>query len=752
MNITIGPFRCPFEAWVPDHGRVFGRFAYDTETTLINEDRPELIPKFVVGTVSDGRQGYFLTRETVLPFFKAHDGLEYICHNAAFDLKVTQQLFGDRRDIYADVEEDRVYDTLILKRLLSLATEGHTARGEASLDKCVKDHLGVDLKKHAQDLLGRHVRTNFGQFLYKPLNTIPRPYLEYAAGDALATWHLFQQLHKEIRGILQKSSGVYGYVNGPWLKNAIAQYGPLTHHVQLRASILMGTLTINGIAIDAERRQQKVEALTATIESCGRQLNERNIIVGGPGSGVSLQTTLEQLHRDHPGTAMRRSPKGDKWSSRGEDLVSLTNLEPALADYLNYRKAEKLLSVYLNKMDRPRLHARFGYLLASGRTYCGEKFFNLQNLPREDGLTEGDQEEITVRGCFVPSPGNVFIDTDYSQIELVVLAYVLLRQLRYGDTLTELINGGDDIHRRIAALVLDKPPSEVTKVERNGAKAISFGRPGGMGAATLQQIAKATYGQNLTQEEVEDRIAAYHRLVPELDRYLKDEVDAGLVIAKTLELTPGAFQAATGTGKQAFSPDDGQPCGWLGGMLLKALKHPSPATRDGRPYSGLELSYLWSAAQRLPVSLTPENTEKLRNQHPDEALWKEVRDWAGGRAFFTVTGRIRAKASYCASRNGLFQGPAADGMILGLWEIWRAGYKIVASIHDENVVEVPADGQALHHRNEIERLMKEGMLGVIPGMRVAVESLVTKSLDKTDVDPRYLEDVDKSPSLAQRSR
>ncbi len=85
----------------------------------------------------------------------------------------------------------------------------------------------------------------------------------------------------------------------------------------------------------------------------------------------------------------------------------------------------------------------------------------------------------------------------------------------------------------------------------------------------------------------------------------------------------------------------------------------------------------------------------------------------------------------------MFQGLAADGAILGLWSIWRAGFKVVAFIHDQVVVEVPDDGEAPESRSKIVELMKQGFADVAPGMRVGVEAMLTRSLDKRDaVEPQ----------------
>jgi hypothetical protein len=135
--------------------------------------------------------------------------------------------------------------------------------------------------------------------------------------------------------------------------------------------------------------------------------------------------------------------------------------------------------------------------------------------------------------------------------------------------------------------------------------------------------------------------------------------------------------------------------------------------------------------------LKPNLAAKLAQQEADEELWEAVRDWAGRRSVFTVTGRLRANTLFGSSRNTPFQGPAADGAILGLWLLWRAGYKLVSAIHDQVVIECAADDRVLERKAEIERLMIEGMLAVVPGMNVRVETVVSLSLNKAEIDPRY---------------
>jgi DNA polymerase I-like protein with 3'-5' exonuclease and polymerase domains len=736
MDMHLGPFPCSFTPWRPRDGRVFDHFAYDTETTEIDDERPYLTPSYVLGAACDGRRGVFIPREHVRPFFEFHHGVPFVCHNAAFDLRVTDALLRPSTDIYQAVDDRLVWDTLILQRLYTLATTGHTARGEASLAHCARAYLGVELDKAQETAAGDRVRTSFGQFLGKPPSAIPVAYLRYLAGDVIATWHVFAHLRGRVDDVLRTAPAVLGYVDDAWLADVVGRFGPLTHHVQLKASIVIDALRANGIGIDPDRSRHKAGKVQDLRDACRERLRRRGYLAGEPGSDKAMQSLLAQFRRQHPDVELKTTATG-KWSTAEEDLAGLAARDPFFADYATYKAAAKLLATYLRKMGKPRLHPRFGYLLESGRTYCGGGF-NLQNLPREKGETSAAD---TIRGCFVAGPGRVFIDSDFSQIELVVLGYVLQHQLGLHSVLAELVNSGRDVHRLIAGTLLEKPADEVTKDERGSVKPVSFGRPGGMGVEGLRKVAKGGYGIDLSTEEVQRRIDAYHQLCPELDDFLRDEIDTGEVLAQALHLTPAEYGRATGKYWDEQDPENRRPQGWLGGMLLKVLRDPQPVTQSGqgRPYSAEEIAFFWERAQNLPLRLKPDMAALLQGRRADRRLWDAVRNWAGRRPVLTVTGRLRAQTTFGGSRNTLFQGPAADGAILALWRVWRAGYRLVDFVHDQLVVESPADDQVRARVAHVEALMKAGMAEVILGMRVQVETVVAWSLNKQDLDPRYAE-------------
>ena len=97
-----------------------------------------------------------------------------------------------------------------------------------------------------------------------------------------------------------------------------------------------------------------------------------------------------------------------------------------------------------------------------------------------------------------------------------------------------------------------------------------------------------------------------------------------------------------------------------------------------------------------------------------------------GRAgVFTLTGRLRARATYSARRNNVFQGLAADGAKLALWLLWRAGYRLANFIHDQVLVEVPAGSDLKQHAETVRGLMVKGMKAVVPDVTVGVKFAAT---------------------------
>jgi hypothetical protein len=175
-------------------------------------------------------------------------------------------------------------------------------------------------------------------------------------------------------------------------------------------------------------------------------------------------------------------------------------------------------------------------------------------------------------------------------------------------------------------------------------------------------------------------------------------------------------------------------------MLLKVLESPAPMTlgnsdtgNQPRPYTPAEIDFYWQAAARLPVDeLDDKLRDDLRERKPSKRLRDAVASLYNREPVITATGRLRANASYCACRNGIMQGLAADGAIYALWKLMQAGYKIVNFIHDEVIIEIREDENLPAKIADIERLMITGMQEVVPGANVRVETEVRRSFSKAD--------------------
>ncbi|NTW86270.1 MAG: DNA polymerase I [Holophagaceae bacterium] len=177
-------------------------------------------------------------------------------------------------------------------------------------------------------------------------------------------------------------------------------------------------------------------------------------------------------------------------------------------ELLRHRQMVKLLGTYveaLPQMVNPvtgRVHTRLHQAaVASGRLASSDP--NLQNIPIRT------EEGRAIRGAFVPEPGWVLLDADYSQIELRVAA-----ALAQDPVLLAAFEAGEDIHRRTASEVMGLPMDQVTADDRSKAKAVNFGLLYGQGAFALA----ANLG--ISQKEAKGFIERYFERMPKVASWI----------------------------------------------------------------------------------------------------------------------------------------------------------------------------------------------------------------------------------------
>jgi DNA polymerase I-like protein with 3'-5' exonuclease and polymerase domains len=719
LQVVFNNREYPFQPWTPDMGQVFKfGYAFDSETTLIDIERPWIAPALVLAAAFDGKSGYFLTRQTVVPFLQVHRDVAVTMHNAPFDLAVIHAM-SPQIDIYDFVDRNRVWDTQVLHRLYVLATDGHTARGkgESTLERCVGLYLGAQLPKDVVDEDGQPVRLSYGKWLNKSPAEIDPVYLDYLAKDVISTFQVRLALRQRLIAILQQSHNAWGFVSHPWIKDQIRRWGLQTHHIQLRAAIVLSAITGNGLHLDSARRDTLVANLQTVSAERRKFLADQGYLASGEGSSRALQSILTKLEVQHREVNFPRTETG-KYRTSADALHDLIDLVPFVRQLFEFRATEKLLGSFLDKMSRT-LHPSFNVLCTTGRTSSyGD--VNAQNLPTDD----------RVRSCFIPSPGHVFIDADYKTIEMATLAQACVSQFRFTPShMADAINAGKDLHRLVAARVTGKSEAEVTNDERKSAKPINFGKPGGMSNRTLKVYAKTTYGVDLDDDHVAEFSDAWFEEFPEMRDFLAKEDGLGREVAALLDLTPASHNEHTGDRRfvdhHANQGRQQEPHGILGSMCLKVLRDADPKLGNGDPYNPADIDFFWARLQVRRDLLPHQVQHAIDNRKASTRLWKAMMSLVDRRGVFTLTGRLRGNANYCARHNSVFQGLAADGAKLALWRLWRTGFRIVNFIHDQVLIEVPADSDLKAHADQISGIMISAMHEVVPDVAVGVSVAAT---------------------------
>lgn len=199
------------------------------------------------------------------------------------------------------------------------------------------------------------------------------------------------------------------------------------------------------------------------------------------------------------------------YSTSADVLEKLKGENPVIKDILEYRQLTKLKSTYadglINYVEADgRIHGTFNQTItATGRISSTEP--NLQNIPIRMPLGSLN------RKVFIPKENCVFVDADYSQIELRILAH-----MSEDESLIEAYNSGMDIHSITASKVFKVPLEQVTKQQRSNAKAVNFGIVYGMSAFGLSQ------DLSISRKEATEYINQYFETYPKVKEYLDNIV------------------------------------------------------------------------------------------------------------------------------------------------------------------------------------------------------------------------------------
>jgi len=396
-------------------------------------------------------------------FINFLESKRFIAHNALFEIKFLKAM---------GVKNINIGCTLILSKILFHATYPTDEGLSASLANMVEKMLKVEVGKEAQVTDWSIPDLTFEQ-------------IQYAALDAVYVLKLAQKLNPALEKLgLQK-----------------------TYSLLKKAQHPIAFLELSGIKLDTDKHRLAINVWRDKLYASRKEVLELTKLDKLTGHTMS-QWLVDNL--DPKVLSIWPVTETGKLSTDSHTFSDFSYL-PVVKPFSEFQKREKLSSSFgmnLINMINPktnRVHSSFNLCGArTGRLSCSRP--NSQQYPRTPNK-EKYPDEPDIRENFIPEEGNVFICADYSQIELRVAA-----ELSRDKVMLKAYEEGIDLHSLTASKVSGKRIEDVTKEERQQAKALMFGLIFGLGAAKFAHYAKKSYGVEITQAAAEEAILEWKDL------------------------------------------------------------------------------------------------------------------------------------------------------------------------------------------------------------------------------------------------
>ena len=270
----------------------------------------------------------------------------------------------------------------------------------------------------------------------------------------------------------------------------------LYQQIELPLCPVLYSMEKTGVAIDRKQLEAFGTMLSTRIADCEDVIFS---YAGGPFNINSTKQLGELLFEKLGLPPVKKTKTG--YSTNADVLEKLKHKHPIIPAIMEYRMLTKLKSTYadglLKVIDSDgRIRTTFQNLVtATGRLSSTEP--NLQNIPVRTDLGA------EIRKMFIPKPGYLLVDADYSQIELRVLAHIADDR-----TMQEAFKSGMDIHTVTASQVFGVAPEAVTALQRRNAKAVNFGIVYGISEFSLaEDIGVSRYE---AREYIDNYLANYH--------------------------------------------------------------------------------------------------------------------------------------------------------------------------------------------------------------------------------------------------
>ena len=288
-----------------------------------------------------------------------------------------------------------------------------------------------------------------------------------------------------------------------------ADMDKIFHEIEMPLVFTLDSMEKEGIQVEGEELRTYGEQLKIRIQQLEEKIYEQAGEKFNINSPKQLGVILFEKMQMQGG---KKTKTG--YSTAADVLEKLAPEHPIVQDILEYRQLAKLKSTYADGLagyiqEDGRIHSTFHQTItATGRISSTDP--NLQNIPVRMELGR------LIRKVFVPREGCVFLDADYSQIELRVLAH-----MSGDERLIEAYREAQDIHRMTASQVFHTPFEQVTDLQRRNAKAVNFGIVYGISSFGLSQ------DLSITRKEAADYIERYFATYPKIKGFLDGLVEKG---------------------------------------------------------------------------------------------------------------------------------------------------------------------------------------------------------------------------------
>ncbi len=364
-------------------------------------------------------------------------------------------------------ENDRYFDASVAAYLLN------PLKNDYPYEDLAKDYAGLMIPSKT-DLLGKESPV-------KAKQAKPEAFLKYICYMAYIPWKTRDRLLEELNNTGMQT---------------------LYDTIELPLVYTLSDMEKEGVHVDAEELKRYGGELAAQIAVLEKEIYE------GAGETFNINSPKQLGHILFEKLEMPYGKKTKTGYSTAADVLEKLAVEyPLVSKILEYRQLAKLKSTYADGLanfieEDGRIHTNFQQTVtATGRLSSTDP--NLQNIPIRMELGR------MIRKVFLPKDGYVFVDADYSQIELRILAH-----MSGDEMLIQAYREAQDIHRMTASQVFHTPFEEVTDLQRRNAKAVNFGIVYGISSFGLSQ------DLSISKKEAQEYIERYFESYPKIKEFL----------------------------------------------------------------------------------------------------------------------------------------------------------------------------------------------------------------------------------------